>query len=60
MSKIAEVRTFTVTVHVNSEHTFEVDARTPEEAESIAEQLIEDGEQGACQREVVMTDAYPV
>ena len=57
MKTIKEVRSYKVTVHTSCEHQFEIAARTPEEAESVAEQLIEDGEQGVCQRTIEEVEA---
>lgn len=37
---------FRVTLVVTTEHEYEIDANTPEEAESVAEQWFEEGEEG--------------
>lgn len=40
------MRSYQVTVSVNREHTFVVDARSPEDAEATVENWLADGEDG--------------
>jgi hypothetical protein len=55
-----EYRPFSVTAVVTREVSFLVDARTSEEAQSIVEEWIEDGETGTVNAtEVEIEDCYP-
>ncbi len=58
---VKEVRPFAVTATITRQVSFVVDARTSEEAESICEEWIEDGESGTTNSsETVIEDSYPV
>ena len=60
-AKEAAMKTYKVTLRVESEHTYEIEANTSEEAESVAEDMYADGEDGAAtELSIDVVDSYPV
>lgn len=55
-------RTYTVEMDVLTKHTFVVeDVNSPEEAEAVAEEWLDEGEAGdISDKEVFSCDAYPI
>ena len=55
-------RSYQVDIEVLSQHSFVIDeVNSPEEAEEVARQWMDDGEEGAIiDKEVFSVDAYPV
>lgn len=55
------MKMYKVTLQVTTDHTYEIEAHTPEEAEGIAEDYFNDGENGEVSEMVVeVMDTYPV
>lgn len=55
------MKTYKVTLRVETEHTFEIEANTSEEAESVAEDMYRDGEGGnSVEMAIDVIDSYPV
>ena len=55
------MKTYKVVLRVETEHTYEIEAHTFEEAESVAEGYYQDGEYGSvCETAVEVVDSYPV
>ena len=48
------MKTYKITLRVETEHTYEIEANTSEEAESVAEDMYGDGEDGLA--DVISTD----
>lgn len=54
-------QTFRVTLTATREHTYEIEANTSEEAESIAEVMYDEGEEGNdVGLSVDVSDVYPI
>lgn len=55
------MQTYKVTLTVETEHTYEIEANTIDEAESVAEEMYKDGEDGSVEELAIdVTDSYPV
>lgn len=53
--------TFRVTLTVETEHTYEIEANTLEEAESLAEEMYREGDDGdVSENSIDVTDSYPL
>jgi hypothetical protein len=54
------MKTFKVVLRVETEHTYELEANTLEEAESIAEDIYQEGDDGEVASEVIdVIESYP-
>jgi len=53
--------TFVVSLGVSTMHEYQIDARTSEEAITVAEQMLEEGDRGVVSSsEIEVWDAYPL